>query len=102
MGELYRVRSGEWRESAKSPPTLRKTQYSSKANRQLPGKAVLHTISALTGTILHNRPVLAVSNAAAPMSDTSKRLEKAEKYLQKGRQADALVEYMEALREDPN
>ena len=36
------------------------------------------------------------------MSDISKRLEKAEKYLQKGRQADALEEYMEALREEPN
>src|SRR5689334_1226772 len=35
------------------------------------------------------------------MSETSKHLEKAEKYLQKGRQADALAEYMEALREDP-
>jgi diguanylate cyclase (GGDEF)-like protein len=36
------------------------------------------------------------------MSDISKRLEKAEKYLQKGRQADALEEYLGALREDPN
>src|SRR5512140_878630 len=36
------------------------------------------------------------------MSDISKRLEKAEKYLQKGRQADALEEYIEVLREDPN
>src|ERR1051325_4070350 len=36
------------------------------------------------------------------MADISKHLEKAEKYLQKGRQADALEEYMEALRADPN
>jgi diguanylate cyclase (GGDEF)-like protein len=36
------------------------------------------------------------------MSDISKRLEKAEKYLQKGRQEDALKEYLEALREDPS
>lgn len=36
------------------------------------------------------------------MPDISKRLEKAEKYLQKGRQADALGEYLEALRDDAN
>jgi diguanylate cyclase (GGDEF)-like protein len=36
------------------------------------------------------------------MSDITKRLEKAEKYLQKGRQQDALAEYLEALREDPH
>jgi diguanylate cyclase (GGDEF)-like protein len=36
------------------------------------------------------------------MSDINKRLEKAEKYLQKGRQADALEEYLEALQEEPN
>jgi diguanylate cyclase (GGDEF)-like protein len=36
------------------------------------------------------------------MSDINKRLEKAEKYLQKGRQQDALEEYLEALEEDPN
>ena len=36
------------------------------------------------------------------MPDISKRLEKAEKYLQKGRQADALEEFLQALREDPN
>ncbi len=35
------------------------------------------------------------------MSDIAKRLEKAEKYLQKGKQSDALQEYLEALREDP-
>ena len=36
------------------------------------------------------------------MPDISKRLEKAEKYLQKGRQEDALEEYLQALREDAN
>ena len=36
------------------------------------------------------------------MPDISKRLEKAEKYLQKGRQADALEEFLQALRDDPN
>ena len=36
------------------------------------------------------------------MPDFSKRLEKADKYLQKGRQADALDEYLEVLQEDPN
>lgn len=36
------------------------------------------------------------------MPDISKRLEKAEKYLQKGRQADALEEFLQALHEDPN
>ncbi len=37
----------------------------------------------------------------AKMPDISKRLEKADKYLQKGKQDAALVEYLEALREDP-
>lgn len=36
------------------------------------------------------------------MADIHKRLEKAEKYLQKGKQADALDEYLRALDEDPN
>ena len=36
------------------------------------------------------------------MSDIQKRLEKAEKYLQKGRQEDALEEYLQALNEDPH
>ncbi|MGH9521730.1 MAG: tetratricopeptide repeat protein, partial [Terriglobales bacterium] len=36
------------------------------------------------------------------MPDISKRLEKAEKYLQKGRQADALDEFLQVLKEDPN
>ncbi|HUR37429.1 MAG TPA: diguanylate cyclase [Terriglobales bacterium] len=36
------------------------------------------------------------------MADIHKRLEKAEKYLQKGKQADALDEYLIALDEDPN
>ncbi|MEO5936711.1 MAG: hypothetical protein ABIP81_05815, partial [Terriglobales bacterium] len=36
------------------------------------------------------------------MADIHKRLEKAEKYLQKGKQADALDEYLKALDEDPN
>ena len=36
------------------------------------------------------------------MADISKRLEKAEKHLQKGRQDSALEEYLEALREDPH
>ncbi|HUQ49462.1 MAG TPA: hypothetical protein VM056_02015, partial [Terriglobales bacterium] len=35
------------------------------------------------------------------MADIHKRLEKAEKYLQKGKQADALEEYLKALDEDP-
>jgi len=35
------------------------------------------------------------------MPDISKRLEKAEKYLQKGRQDSALEEYLQALAEDP-
>ncbi|HEU5453637.1 MAG TPA: tetratricopeptide repeat protein [Terriglobales bacterium] len=35
------------------------------------------------------------------MSDIAKRLERAEKYLQKGKQDAALEEYLEALREDP-
>lgn len=35
------------------------------------------------------------------MSDISKRLEKAEKYLQKGKQADALEEYLGILEDDP-
>ena len=35
------------------------------------------------------------------MSDISKRLERAEKYLQKGRQDSALEEYLQALAEDP-
>ncbi|MBZ5648512.1 MAG: tetratricopeptide repeat protein [Acidobacteriia bacterium] len=36
------------------------------------------------------------------MADLQKRLEKAEKYLQKGKQKDALEEYLEILEEDPN
>ena len=36
------------------------------------------------------------------MADIQKRLEKAEKYLQKGKQEDALEEYLEILEEDPN
>jgi len=36
------------------------------------------------------------------MADLQKRLEKAEKYLQKGKQRDALNEYLEILEEDPN
>src|SRR5512142_521439 len=36
------------------------------------------------------------------MADIQKRLEKAEKYLQKGKQRDALNEYLEILDEDPN
>ncbi len=36
------------------------------------------------------------------MADHSKRLEKAEKYLQKGKQRDALNEFLEILHEDPN
>lgn len=36
------------------------------------------------------------------MPDIHKRLEKAEKYLQKGKQEDALEEYLNALDEDPN
>lgn len=36
------------------------------------------------------------------MPDIHKRLEKAEKYLQKGKQEDALNEYLNALDEDPN
>jgi len=36
------------------------------------------------------------------MADISKRLEKAEKYLQKGKQADALEEYLGILEDDPN
>ena len=35
------------------------------------------------------------------MPDIAKRLERAEKYLQKGKQDSALEEYLEALREDP-
>jgi tetratricopeptide (TPR) repeat protein len=35
------------------------------------------------------------------MSEIARHLEKAEKYLQKGRQAAALLEYFEVLREDP-
>src|SRR5437879_6910246 len=35
------------------------------------------------------------------MADIQKRLEKAEKYLQKGKQDDALEEYLEILQEDP-
>ncbi|MCU1308021.1 MAG: diguanylate cyclase with sensor [Acidobacteriaceae bacterium] len=35
------------------------------------------------------------------MADIQKRLEKAEKYLQKGKQEDALEEYLEILQEDP-
>ncbi|MCU1308577.1 MAG: diguanylate cyclase with sensor [Acidobacteriaceae bacterium] len=36
------------------------------------------------------------------MADIQKRLEKAEKYLQKGKQEDALEEYLEILEDDPN
>src|SRR5438105_11043306 len=36
------------------------------------------------------------------MADIQKRLEKAEKYLQKGKQEDALEEYLKILEEDPN
>jgi diguanylate cyclase (GGDEF)-like protein len=36
------------------------------------------------------------------MADIQKRLEKAEKYLQKGKQEDALEEYLEILQDDPN
>ena len=36
------------------------------------------------------------------MADTQKRLEKAEKYLQKGKQEDALEEYLKILEDDPN
>jgi len=36
------------------------------------------------------------------MADLQKRLEKAEKYLQKGKQKDALNEYLEILEDDPN
>ncbi len=36
------------------------------------------------------------------MADIQKRLEKAEKYLQKGKQRDALNEHLEILEEDPN
>jgi len=36
------------------------------------------------------------------MADLHKRLEKAEKYLQKGKQADALEEYLGILEDDPN
>src|ERR1043165_4250736 len=36
------------------------------------------------------------------MADISKHLEKAEKYLQKGKQNDALNEYIDILEADPN
>ena len=36
------------------------------------------------------------------MDDIQKRLEKAEKYLQKGKQEDALEEYLSILEDDPN
>src|SRR5215813_11520916 len=36
------------------------------------------------------------------MADISKRLEKAEKYLQKGKQKDALNEYLSIIEDDPN
>ena len=36
------------------------------------------------------------------MSDIAKRLERAEKYLQKGKQDAALEEYLEVLQEDPH
>src|SRR4051812_29007087 len=36
------------------------------------------------------------------MPDIHKRIEKAEKYLQKGKQLDALNEYLDALEEDPH
>src|SRR4051812_15461360 len=36
------------------------------------------------------------------MADIAKRLEKAEKYLQKGKQKDALEEYLAILEDDPN
>src|SRR5256885_1349773 len=36
------------------------------------------------------------------MADIQKRLEKAEKYLQKGKQEDALEEYLKILEDDPN
>ena len=36
------------------------------------------------------------------MADLQKRLEKAEKYLQKGKTRDALNEYLGILEEDPN
>src|SRR6266481_7469291 len=36
------------------------------------------------------------------MADIQKRLEKAEKYLQKGKQQEALTEYMEILKEYPS
>ncbi|MCI0353892.1 MAG: hypothetical protein L0099_02465, partial [Acidobacteria bacterium] len=36
------------------------------------------------------------------MADVSKRLEKAEKYLQKGKMESALEEYMDILKEEPN
>src|SRR5271167_3169939 len=39
--------------------------------------------------------------AKEPMADIQKRLEKAEKYLQKGKQQDALGEYLEILKEFP-
>src|SRR3954471_10410258 len=40
--------------------------------------------------------------AGPHMADISKRLEKADKYLQKGKQKDALSEYLAILDEDPN
>ena len=36
------------------------------------------------------------------MADIAKRLEKADKYLQKGKQKDALEEYLAILDDDPN
>jgi hypothetical protein len=36
------------------------------------------------------------------MASTSKRVEKAEKYVQKGKIADALDEYLHAFQEDPS
>src|SRR5260370_1978256 len=47
------------------------------------------------------RPIRERSEESWPMPDISKRLDKAEKYLQKGKPEAALEEYLAALEEDP-
>src|SRR5262249_45703559 len=47
------------------------------------------------------RPIRERSEESWPMADISKRLDKAERYLQKGKPEAALEEYLSALEEDP-
>src|SRR5205823_4064403 len=50
----------------------------------------------------YNEAASPPANGPVPMSDVAKRLEKADKYLQKGKVEDALEELLRANEDDPN